>query len=424
MRNFLALTALSTFLIHAAHASPAQERWNKYFEGEPSQLSADWKCNPGCFRVQATLPWRTWVKGYGQCKAKVDRVFDLVQKYDKLYTQEHNFPQAKATFEEIKTALAETDCQQAAHRGYWVAVMDMGPPGWIMYEKNEFTFLTLFFANLDIFTFLTPQGREAMSSDPNSLWRRKLPNGDYELSGLYSCKEAQVYISDALLPYNVYGSLTHELDHLYRDKIGYLYIKTWAESQDIKSYIVTDEIMASILGAFQQINFRKSGWDPGGQAVNDSNLFDPEGSWLKLINMSSFRPPLAFSESWGWLGSMKQEPDFKREMCRITGLVNKGYFASQGPCDVYQLYPRAAWVSLGNFVNIIQRDRQDPAKFERVMGGLDEIAAAMREPSPVCNKLIEAINNGQMSNYIGATLKGTPSNPGNIGIRPCLRNRL
>jgi hypothetical protein len=408
---------LAFLLAPAVAFAAAAPKWSDFFDGDPTHLSDS-----------DGLPFRTWIRGYSGCSGPVDQIFALVQQYDQAYSRDHNSSQAKSIYQQILAALNDSQtsaqCRDVALHAYWIAALNLGTEQTIP-AKNDTVIIGIFLANQGVFKALTPDLRKQMAKEPKSLWTATLASGDYQLSGVYSCQDADVFISSNLLPYNMAGSLLHEMDHLYRDKIGYAQMQTWVNGQkDVRAFIVTDEIMAAIYGAYEQVAFQKSGISVA-PTVDDFNLFSPKGSLMTLIGALGLPPPFDFAETYGYLAQQQNQPGIHTQLCKMNSLIRVGYFHQDNNCDLTGLFPPDAWISLGNFLTgNFTNLRKDPNSLGDMLQTLADFREALAAPGDVCDKMKDAEAAGQLGDYIGTGLNGTPSHPGNTGVKPCLRISL
>ena len=71
-----------------------------------------------------------------------------------------------------------------------------------------------------------------------------------------------------------------------------------------------------------------------------------------------------------------------------------------------------------------ERMQDATIRFNEFLRMAEGIAYYLRRPTIVCEKMAEADAKGELTNYIGTSLYGSPRHPGNTGVKPCLRMSL
>lgn len=401
----------SILLLVLALPAFAAPSWPDFFDGDPSQWIAG----------QDPLPFRTWIRGYETCSGGVDRIFALTGQYEWNFMREHDTANAKATHSQIVQMLeaAEPQCKTVLQRAYWIAALNLGPAGSTEWSKDALVLFGIFLANQNVFLPLTPEARARMAAAKSSPWLTKLPNGDYEISGVYSCNDTSIWIGTELLPYNLQAALIHEMQHLYADKIG------WEESTyegfpiQIHQLLVADEALGAMAGAFAQIDAVNHGFDPGNQSVDDFNFFSPSGAFITMLKWIDKSTSLDdFDFFFGQLGGRTYDAKFKSGMCKISSLIGNAYFKNPR-CDLQAMFPIHSDLSLGRELTALSNNRLYK-RFSMLLGDLDSLARDLKTPSNICGVL----NGTQDKNYLGNSFSLTPGQPANVGVKPCLRLSL
>jgi len=397
--------------------------WSRLFEGVPSGIRDD--------NLRGTpLPFLKWIRGYPRCQKEMESLWASLADYDQKF-RAGDEKSAEKIYSQIFRSMDATSspsCADALRRTYYVGAVSMGPSykGGDGFYRDDLVLMVILLANKNVIHFLTPELRHKMADGKKSLWTAQ-KNGDYLLSGVYRCQNSQIYLSSSLRPFNLAASLAHEIDHLYRDKTGFRFMWDWINNKDVRSFVISDEILASLYGALYQRNLflldKESGSTVDYTTQGDEfNLFQKNGPLSQLMDFTHLRPPIPFFEFHGLIAQKKNDPWVKGKLCEVDKTIRAGYFAQiKGSCNLEGIFPKSTWFTTESYISQLRRLRRDPGQFNNYLLELETWEEALVRPSPVCSAMIEAEDRGDLKDYIGSQLEDQGGHTGNSGVKPCLR---
>jgi hypothetical protein len=418
------LAALILFLPEKGFSQFDKKLWNRYFDGDPAGVGADWQKGGDWGLSRRPFEYKTWIKGYRECADQVDDLLKNISGYESAYGKK-DFPAAEGYFSLIQKALSEPkSCQKTLVRAYAAGITAMGPPSEASLSlRNEVILFTIFLANLDVVEMLTPERRISLAEGKKSLWT-EVKDGDYLLMGAFDCQTTKILLSSTLRPFNAAASLHHEMNHFYEDKRGYEHLESWKTTKNIRTFIYLDEFLASFQGAFFQRRLNLLSKKNYSQQTTDFNLYRPDGVLPHMMGdipaQAPFPTDQLFNLGYGFSASTDE---MVSPLCEIQKLIMGGYFlGAKGPCDQGLLFPERdgspeSQFEMYLFFELIYM-RINPELFPKLMGEFERFERAIQSPSPICEVTIKAFKNGELDDYVGKSLG---IRPGNTGVKPCLR---
>jgi hypothetical protein len=287
--------------------------------------------------------------------------------------------------------------------------------------------------------FLTPGKRQQLHGQ----WSDK-ENGQYLAIGAYDCASSKIFVDPELRPMDLALTLTHELDHLARDKFYGLENLEVLKGKnngkvDWDLYNLADEASAILIGAGQQFqlqtfykpagfhpylidgdfNFvKKSGLlyhlDPGLWPNGDRKNFMPLNGFDRanlILQVGSDR-----FEKLG--GKIKSRRELRNNFFNI---IAENYFGNSQPFPSWDYdtifdFPTDHWKGLEELL------ASYPLSFGSWQAQnqlTDEVRATLTAPSASCQLYIDSLASHGVSHYLGSQFP--IENSETVTTHPCLR---
>ena len=297
------------------------------------------------------------------------------------------------------------------------------------------------------------------------LWSQRSSNG-FVLYGAYDCERSQIYFDPYKAPADLRGALEHELDHFYRDKL----VKWDPRESSAISFLIADEVRATIYGS-------ASAAQPLIAFVNhDKALHQREfGSRYRYFDEFDFDFHLfdrhgllaGLAADWDWLGSDWMEspgsgpdtltllrsvlltPDAAEKVDQMIEKIAIGYFGEDGKsidkAEIRKILNRGDSDLSAFFRKVVRNSNAQPVDYSRQVSriqnmsrvydgempelkkvsplfarALIEIRARAKVASPICRAVGQALQSGQLKNYLGNGIgaPGETTKPGGEGVKP------
>ena len=275
----------------------------------------------------------------------------------------------------------------------------------------------------------------------------------YRLRGAYSCSHSEIFIDPEIGPINLASNITHELDHLIRDRGS-------SESDPKsnlgwKSTLLQDEVMALSAGFLGQLilskqSYPKTNYYKSFQAgsiiydynhfqscyelKNDRDLFSSGGSYETLFNSIKEDGTLHTFLMNTILNSNPDHYAYRSQVQAIYNSVNEVYFPESTLSDEYLLsvlkkyatdqrtipdglahwlWVDAPWLStnvdspekhiweirLGNVGNF-----RIQVSMTQILKATADLITELDTPSPLCKALIADQDDPEVKAYVGSRL--------------------
>jgi hypothetical protein len=465
-----------------AHATG---QWQNYFYGSPQGLYTP------IGQLSQWQPYR-WLKDFEQCHGPIESLWQTLGFYDQLFRR-GRLVEADAQFGEARHLVSQGGgCKEALQTTYMVKSLLLGPlsardsaPSDFSIANDtrmELALLVLFLREKAVVQALTEAKRLELAGDKkDSPWLEKTGD-EYFITAFYSCFDTQIYIDENLRAFNMAASLYHELEHLYRDKLGHQIFAREAQEnvwgahiprydQDkVVQRLAFDEMSATIATGFYQRrmlimeeDLTRSFYDHSG---NEFNLYQVEGPLNRAVEYllsdhvrsggaggsmhipmqestgflfqlggerptpgQSFNSPMSLTVGLGLLANMG-DSEAVRFFCDMHQIIVDGYFSETEGLEDCHVLSKMIWSpasSIGYLLAKFQQARRAwPNRryefidvFDESIKFFDLIDGLIQQPSPFCREMIEAQQRGKLDHYIGTEIM-PGGNGGNGGVRPIL----
>lgn len=422
---YLISSALILLLPLKGFAELDRQLWNRYFDGDPAGIGADWVKSGNYWSLSGKpFVYKTWIKGYSQCAAGVDDLLRNISNYEAAYGKS-DFSASENYFAQIQKALeAPNSCQNVLVRAYAAGITAMGPPSEASLSlRNDLILFTIFLANQDVIELLTPERRTEFADGKKSLWT-ELKDGDYLLLGAFDCQTTKIELSSTLMPFNAAATLNHEINHFYADKRGFKHLQSWKNKKDIRTLIYLDEFLASFQGAFFERRLNILNHNGYMQRSGDFNLYRPDGVLPLMMGDIGMEAPFPTNQLFHLGYGVSTSPaQMISPLCDIQKLIVSGYFpGSKADCNKAFLFPEQDGSPESQFEFYLFYEfayaRVNPDLFPKLMGEFESFANSIQTPSPICDFTMKALKDGELDDYVGKSLGIRPAN---VGVKPCLR---